>query len=95
MKSCLFAGPGELPRAGQGLLYSAGGPTDGLLRSGIACVSYPPALRNSQALSSTARAVSAAYDLIGERRASARRVVSLIGPVAGGQPRQRLLVPEW
>ena len=95
MKSCLFAGPGERPRAGQGLLYSAGGPTDGLLRSGIACVSYPPTWRNSQALSSTARAASVAYDLIGEGRANARRGVSLIGPVARGQPRQRLPVPEW
>ena len=29
MKSCLFAGHGELPHTGQGLLYSAGSPTTG------------------------------------------------------------------
>lgn len=105
MKSCLFAGPGELPRAGQGLLYSAGGPTDGLLRSGIACVSYPPTWRNTQALSSTgpttspldkARAVSAVYDLIGEcsARANARRVMNLVEAMAKGQPDQCLAGPE-
>ena len=106
MKSCLFARPGELPRAGQGLLYSADGPTDGLLRSGVACVPHPGTWRNARQVPSStvwtmdlpdkARAVSAVYALIGDGRVrtNAGRVMRLIEAVANGPPTSRIAVSE-
>ena len=74
MKSCLFAGPGELPHAGSRAVVFGRWPdcpTDGLLRSGNLCAPH-----SSQRLSFIRRARTHARPQRGESAVSGRiRVV--------------------